>query len=133
MISQACCTKKLKDPLENVSTEVMDEVDLIFRNYVIIDPTKQALPGAILIEKQRMNYGQYKEFMLNEYFKFETDPKVTTNNQSRQQKIRSIRKSFKGRAIDEKKLTPIQYQPNSDQAGKIRLENMIFSKRTPNG
>ena len=51
MISKACCTKKLKDPLENVSTEVMDEVDLIFRNYVIIDPTKQALPGAILIEK----------------------------------------------------------------------------------
>ena len=51
MISEACCTKKLKDPFENVSTEVMDEVDLIFRNYVIIDPTKQALPGAILIEK----------------------------------------------------------------------------------
>jgi hypothetical protein len=96
---QKFCTGKKKDFLKDVSTEVITEVDSILRNYAA--PSSQNQRSRI-VPVNRMNYKQFKKFMLEEYFKIYPHEALGLN---RTEKVRIIKMSFKKRATYEQLLT----------------------------
>ena len=89
LMFQKFCTGKKKDFLKDVSTEVITEVDSILRNYAA--PSSQNQRSRI-VPVNRMNYKQFKKFMLEEYFKIYPHEALGLN---RTEKVRIIKMTFK--------------------------------------
>jgi hypothetical protein len=99
LMFQKFWTSKKKDFLKDVSTEVITEVDSILRNYAA--PSSQNQRSSIVLV-DRMNYKQFKKFMLEEYFKIYPHEALGLN---RTEKVKIIRMTFKKRATYEQLLT----------------------------
>lgn len=71
-----------------------------------------------------MNYLQFKEFMLNEFFVF--NPHINSKTKlGRVSKIIQIRGGFKNRASVHKELTLAEV----NEIEKVRQSNMVYSKK----
>jgi hypothetical protein len=71
-----------------------------------------------------MNYRQFKEFMMNEFYVF--NPHVTSKNKmGRVSKIIQIRGTFKNRAKFHKELTLAEV----NEIESVRQSNIVYSKK----